>query len=84
MRHFLSLVDFSKEEILDILALAKKIKNDAKAGKHEDYMHKKILGMIFEKNRTFFIKNNHIILIFCAISLFLRKKLLTAYIIQFF
>jgi ornithine carbamoyltransferase len=52
MRHFLSLVDFSKEEILDILALAKKIKNDAKAGKHEDYMHKKILGMIFEKSST--------------------------------
>ena len=52
MRHFLSLIDFSKEEILDILALAKKIKNDAKAGKHEDYMHKKILGMIFEKSST--------------------------------
>ena len=52
MRHFLSLVDFSKEEILDILARAKKIKNDAKAGKHEDYMHKKILGMIFEKSST--------------------------------
>src|SRR5574344_2494799 len=52
MRHFLSLVDFSKEEILDILALAKKIKNDAKAGKHEDYMPKKVLGMIFEKSST--------------------------------
>ena len=42
------------------------------------------MGMIFEKNRTFFIKNNHIILIFCTIAFFLRKKLLTAYIIQFF
>ncbi|PRN00603.1 ornithine carbamoyltransferase [Aliarcobacter cryaerophilus] len=52
MRHFLSLVDFSKEEILDILALAKKIKTDAKAGKYEDYMPKKILGMIFEKSST--------------------------------
>ena len=52
MRHFLSLMNFSKEEILDILALAKKIKDDAKAGKHEDYMPKKILGMIFEKSST--------------------------------
>lgn len=52
MRHFLSLVDFSKEEILDILALAKKIKTDTKAGKYEDYMPKKILGMIFEKSST--------------------------------
>lgn len=52
MRHFLSLADFSKEEILDILALSKKIKDDAKAGKHEDYMPKKVLGMIFEKSST--------------------------------
>ena len=52
MRHFLSLLDFSKDEILDILALAKKIKTDAKAGKYEDYMPKKILGMIFEKSST--------------------------------
>lgn len=52
MRHFLSLMDFSKEEILEILNLAKKIKNDAKSGKHKDYMHKKILGMIFEKSST--------------------------------
>ncbi|QKF73397.1 ornithine carbamoyltransferase [Aliarcobacter faecis] len=52
MRHFLSLMDFSKEEILDILTLAKKIKNDAKARKHQDYMPKKILGMIFEKSST--------------------------------
>lgn len=52
MKHFLSLMDFSKEEILDILNLAKKIKDDAKAGKHKDYMSKKILGMIFEKSST--------------------------------
>ncbi|MDX4069090.1 ornithine carbamoyltransferase [Aliarcobacter skirrowii] len=52
MRHFLSLMDFSKEEILEILNLAKKIKNDAKSGKHKDYMPKKILGMIFEKSST--------------------------------
>ena len=28
MRHFLSLMDFSKDEILEILNLAKKIKDD--------------------------------------------------------
>jgi ornithine carbamoyltransferase len=52
MRHFLSLMDFSKDEILEILNLAKKIKDDAKSGKHKDYMPKKILGMIFEKSST--------------------------------
>ncbi|AXK48886.1 ornithine carbamoyltransferase [Aliarcobacter trophiarum LMG 25534] len=52
MRHFLSLMDFSKEEILEILNLAKKIKDRAKAGIHKDYMPKKILGMIFEKSST--------------------------------
>lgn len=52
MKHFLSLMDFSKDEILEILNLAKKIKDDAKAGKHKDYMPKKILGMIFEKSST--------------------------------
>lgn len=41
MRHFLSLMDFSKEEILEILNLAKKIKDRAKAGIHKDYMPKK-------------------------------------------
>ena len=34
------------------------------------------MGMIFEKNRTFFIKNNHIILIFCTIALFFAQKII--------
>jgi len=52
MRHFLSLADFTKEEILEILHLAKQIKDDAKQNKYKDYMPKKILGMIFEKSST--------------------------------
>ncbi|HKM18462.1 MAG TPA: ornithine carbamoyltransferase [Aliarcobacter sp.] len=52
MRHFLSLTDYSKDEILEILNLAKKIKDKAKAGRFKDYMSKKILGMIFEKSST--------------------------------
>ncbi|NCB14238.1 MAG: ornithine carbamoyltransferase, partial [Erysipelotrichia bacterium] len=49
MRHFLTLADYSKEEILEILALAKQIKDETKRREFKDYMPKKTLGMIFEK-----------------------------------
>ncbi len=52
MKHFLSLRDFSKEELLEIVDLAICIKNEAKKGEHIPYMEGKTLAMIFEKNYT--------------------------------
>ena len=52
MRHFLTLADYSKEEILEILALAKQIKDETKAKIVKEYMPKQTLGMIFEKSST--------------------------------
>ncbi len=52
MKHFLTLSDFSKEEILEILELAFHIKQETKAWIFKDYMKKKTLGMIFEKSST--------------------------------
>jgi ornithine carbamoyltransferase len=49
MRHFLTLKDFTKEEILEIIDLAFKIKNRKKRKK---YLKNKTLGMIFEKSST--------------------------------
>jgi len=52
MRHFLTLKDFSKEEILEMIALAQKIKAQTKERKFVPYMEKQTLGMIFEKSST--------------------------------
>jgi len=52
MRHFLTLSDYSKEELLEILELSVKIKNETKNRVFKEYMHKQILGMIFEKSST--------------------------------
>ncbi len=52
MRHFLTLKDFSKKEILEILTLAQDIKNETKRGEFVPYMEGKILAMIFEKSST--------------------------------
>lgn len=52
MRHFLTLTDYTKEEILEILNLAKKIKKETKNRVFKDYMPKQTLGMIFEKSST--------------------------------
>ncbi len=49
MRHFLTLQDFSKQEILEIIKLAIKLKNSKKKKK---YLKGKTLGMIFEKSST--------------------------------
>lgn len=51
-RHFLSLADFTKEEILQILQLAIELKAQLKAGVMQEPMKHKILGMIFEKSST--------------------------------
>ena len=47
MRHFLTLKDFTKEEILEIVALAFKIKK-----KNKKYLKNQTLGMIFEKSSS--------------------------------
>ena len=52
MRHFLTLADFSKQEILEILDIAKSLKKDLKAGKYSNLLERKTVGMIFEKNST--------------------------------
>ncbi len=43
MRHFLSLLDFSKDEILEILQLSKQIKDETKKRVFKEYMPKKVL-----------------------------------------
>ncbi len=52
MRHFLSLKDYSKEEILEIVDLAIEIKKELKSGIVKPYMPNKTLAMIFEKSST--------------------------------
>ena len=52
MRHFLTLKDFSKEEILEMIDLAIAIKKEAKAKKYVPYLKDQTLGMIFEKSST--------------------------------
>ncbi len=52
MRHFLTLKDFTKDEILEIIALSQKIKEESLKSKSIRYMDGKILGMIFEKSST--------------------------------
>jgi len=52
MRHFLTLKDFTKEEILEMITLAQKIKLQTKQRKFVPYMEKQTLGMIFEKSST--------------------------------
>ncbi len=52
MRHFLTLADFTKEELLEILQLAKQIKAETKQRNFKEYLPKQVLGMIFEKSST--------------------------------
>jgi ornithine carbamoyltransferase len=52
MRHFLTLKDFTKDEILEMIALAQKIKAETKAKNFVPYMERQTLGMIFEKSST--------------------------------
>jgi ornithine carbamoyltransferase len=52
MRHFLTLKDFSKDEILQMIDLAFSIKKDLKNGKQNDELKGQTLAMIFEKSST--------------------------------
>ncbi len=52
MRHFLTLKDFTREELLEMIALAQKIKAQTKRREFVPYMERQTLGMIFEKSST--------------------------------
>lgn len=52
MKHLISLHDTSKEEILDILTLAAKLKRETKSGTAHHLLKGKTLGMIFTKSST--------------------------------
>ena len=52
MKHCLTLKDFSKEEILEIIDLGLSIKSELKSGQKKTYMDRQTLGMIFEKSST--------------------------------
>jgi len=52
MRHFLTLADFTKDELLEMIALAQKIKAQTKRKEFVPYMERQTLGMIFEKSST--------------------------------
>lgn len=52
MRHFLSLKDFTKNEILEMITLAQEIKQETKAKNFVPYLEKQVLGMLFEKSST--------------------------------
>jgi len=52
MRHFLTLKDFTKEEILEIVAIGLAIKKDLKAGVYKQELKNQTLAMVFEKSST--------------------------------
>ncbi len=52
LRHFLTLKDFTKEEILAIITLAEKIKAETKRKEFVPYLQNQTLAMIFEKSST--------------------------------
>lgn len=52
MKHLLKLLDWSKEEILETLDLADKLKAEKKAGIKHHLLAGKTLGMIFQKSST--------------------------------
>ncbi len=52
MRHFLTLRDFTKEEILEIVDIGLEIKKNLKAGIYKEELKNQTLAMIFEKSST--------------------------------
>jgi len=52
VRHFLTLKDFTKEEILEIIDIGLQIKKDLKAGIYNKELENQTLAMIFEKSST--------------------------------
>lgn len=51
-RDFISLHDFSQDEVFNILEVAKKLKQEQRAGRPHPVLHGKTLGMIFTKSST--------------------------------
>ena len=52
MRHFLTLKDFTKEEILEIIEIGLDIKKNLKSKVYNKELENQTLGMIFEKSST--------------------------------
>jgi len=52
MKHLLKLLDLSKEEIVDILDLADRLKRERREGIEHPILKGKTLGMIFQKSST--------------------------------
>ena len=52
MKHLLKLLDLSSEQILEILELARKLKQENKRGITHEHLKGKSFGMIFEKSST--------------------------------
>ena len=52
MRHFLTLRDYTKDEILEIVELGLRIKAENKSGTDIQYLKNQTLAMIFEKSST--------------------------------
>jgi len=52
VRHFLTLKDFTKDEILEIIDIGLKIKKDLRAGVYKKELENQTLAMIFEKSST--------------------------------
>lgn len=52
MKHFLKMLDLSKDEIFELLDLAGKLKTMQKSGQDHSYLKGKSLGMIFQKSST--------------------------------
>ncbi|WP_409309152.1 ornithine carbamoyltransferase [Pectobacterium sp. B1J-3] len=51
-RHFLRLMDFTPEEIANLLALSAKLKADKKSGNETHHLQGKNIALIFEKDST--------------------------------
>lgn len=52
MKHLLSLLETSEQDIQDILNLADIVKAEVKQGIYKPYLKNKTIGLIFEKNST--------------------------------
>ena len=49
MKHFISLMDFDREELLDMLDLARELKEERRKGSNAPLLQGKVLGMVFQK-----------------------------------
>ena len=52
MKHFLSIYDHSKEDLLEMIDIAIRIKEETKQKKYFRYLYQQTLGMLFEKSST--------------------------------